>query len=230
MLLEQSSGTDTTRVLIDTSPDMREQMLDANVSALDGVWYTHEHADHTHGIDELRVFFLTQKKRIPVWADEATAAMLKNRFGYCFTSPAGSDYPPILSHMPMQAGQNVETVGAGGSLSGLPFKVHHGNIDALGFRVGNVAYSPDVNGIPVESLAALAGLDVWIIDALRRKPHPSHFSLPETLHWIERIKPKQAIITNLHVDLDYDTLSQELPPHIRPAFDGMVVEITHATN
>lgn len=224
VLVEQTGPSGTTRVLIDTSPDMREQMLGAEVQSLDGVWYTHEHADHTHGIDELRAFYLLQRKRILVWADHATAAMLMTRFAYCFASPAGSEYPPIIDHNLIEPGTIVVTTGAGGAISGLPFTVNHGNITALGFRFGDVAYTPDLNGIPDRSLSALQGLDLWIVDALRRTPHPSHFSLPETLEWIARIKPKRAIITNLHVDLDYETLCKELPPHIRPAYDGLVVE------
>ncbi len=203
---------------------MRQQMLNSNVMALDGVWYTHEHADHTHGIDELRTFFLLQRKRIPIWADEQTAAMLKSRFTYCFKSPAGSDYPPVVEHMEMRADTRIETTGAGGVIGGLPFMVNHGNVDALGFRVGNIAYTPDLNGIPDESLPALSGLDIWIVDALRRTPHPSHFSLSETLQWIEKLKPKTAVITNLHIDLDYETLCKELPDNIRPAYDGLVLE------
>ena len=224
VLLEQTEADGTTRVLIDTSPDMREQMLSADVPALNGVWFTHEHADHTHGIDELRAFYLLQRKRIPVWADAATATMLKSRFTYCFESPKGSDYPPIVEHRSIEPGVTISTDGAGGTLSGLPFTVNHGNIDALGFRIGNVAYTPDVNDIPASSLKALEGLDVWIIDALRRTPHPSHFSLPETLQWIERLRPKRAILTNMHVDLDYETLIKELPPHIQPAFDGLSID------
>ena len=224
VLLEQTETDGTTRVLIDTSPDMREQMLSANVPALDGVWFTHEHADHTHGIDELRAFYLLQRKRIPVWADAATAAMLKSRFAYCFESPTGSDYPPIIEHRSIEPGVPISTDGAGGTLSGLPFTVNHGNINALGFRIGNVAYTPDVNGIPKSSMKALEDLDVWIIDALRRTPHPSHFSLLETLQWIERLRPKRAILTNMHIDLDYETLIKELPPHIQPAFDGLSID------
>ena len=225
VLLEQTQAGGTTRVLIDTSPDMREQMLSANVPALDGVWYTHEHADHTHGIDELRAFYLLQRKRIPIWADAATASMLKTRFAYCFESPVGSDYPPIIQHHYIESSVTIATSGAGGSISGLPFIVNHGSIDALGFRMGNVAYTPDVNDIPASSMKALEGLDIWIVDALRRTPHPSHFSLPETLQWIERVKPKRAILTNMHIDLDYETLVKELPAHVRPAFDGMSFDV-----
>ncbi len=221
IMVEKIAPTGTTRVVIDTSPDLREQMLSNNVSEIDAVWYTHEHADHTHGIDELRVFFLRQRKRVPIYADIPTAEMLMNRFSYCFVSPQGSDYPPIVEHRLITPETEIGTQGQGGALSSLPFKVHHGNIDALGFRIGNVAYTPDVNGIPDASLNHLENLDIWIIDALRHKPHPSHFSLAETLEWIAGMKPKQAIITNMHVDLDYETLRQDLPTNVTPAYDDM---------
>ena len=212
-------------MLVDTSPDLREQMLDLDVRHLDAVWYTHEHADHTHGIDELRAFFLIQRKRIPVHADTTTSAMLLRRFAYCFEQALGSEYPPILELCSLQAGQIVNADGAGGIISGLPFVARHGNIDALGFRICNSAYLPDVNGIPDASIEALSGLDVLIIDALRRTHHPSHFSLPETLSWIERLQPKRAIITNMHIDLDYETLCKELPQNVEPAYDGMNLSI-----
>jgi phosphoribosyl 1,2-cyclic phosphate phosphodiesterase len=198
-------------------------MLSANVKHLDAVWYTHEHADHTHGIDELRGYFLRQRKRIPVWADTTTAGMLMTRFAYCVVQAPGSDYPPILELHSIVAQRDVSTTGAGGTLTALPFYVQHGNIQALGFRIGNMAYTPDLNDIPEQSLAALTGLDVWIVDALRPKPHPSHFSLSETLGWIERLKPKHAVLTNMHVDLDYATLRAELPKNVEPAFDGMTL-------
>jgi phosphoribosyl 1,2-cyclic phosphate phosphodiesterase len=224
LLLEAGQGAAKTTLLIDTSPDMREQMLSADVKRLDAVWYTHEHADHTHGIDEVRGYFLSQRSRIPVWADVATANMLKTRFAYCVAQAPGSDYPPILDLKTIHLQRELEASGAGGVITGLPFEVQHGNIRALGFRVGNLAYTPDVNDIPKASLDALSGLDVWIVDALRPKPHISHFSLTETLAWIERLKPKRAILTNMHIDLDYATLKAELPKHVEPAFDGMCIE------
>jgi phosphoribosyl 1,2-cyclic phosphate phosphodiesterase len=212
-------------VLVDTSPDLREQMISTHTTHLDAVWYTHEHADHTHGIDELRAFYLIQRNRIPVYADAVTANILKARFAYCFEQTPGSDYPAILEHRDMAAGVVVETTGAGGNITGLPFMVHHGNINALGFRLGRLAYVPDVNGIPDESLEVLAGLDTLVIDALRRTKHPSHFSLPETLAWIARLQPRRAVLTNLHIDMDYDTLHNELPDNVEPAYDGMKLEI-----
>lgn len=225
VLLEKTSTQGTTRVLIDTSPDLRDQMLSTATTHIDAVWYTHEHADHTHGIDELRAFYLMQRGRIPVHADAATAAILQKRFAYCFEQVPGSGYPAILELKDLVAGQALETVGAGGSIFGLPFMVHHGNINANGFRVGKSAYVPDLNGIPDESLDALSGLDLLVIDALRRTHHPSHFSLPETLDWIKRLAPKRAVITNMHVDLDYQTLLNELPHNIVPAYDGMKLDI-----
>ena len=225
MLLTRPGPAGTTRVLIDTSPDMREQMLAAGVRHLDGVLYTHEHADHTHGIDELRAFFLMRRQKVGVWADEMTGQMLMGRFPYCFYTAPGSDYPSIAELNRLTAGQPVLIAGAGGEIAALPFIVHHGNIEALGFRLGDTAYTPDLNGVPDRSLGALAGLDLWIVDALKRTPHPSHFCLAETLDWIARIKPRRAIITNMHVDLDYDTLRHELPPHVEPAYDGLEVII-----
>ncbi len=223
LLLQQGQGDTLTSVLIDTSPDMREQMLSANVKHLDAVWYTHEHADHTHGIDELRGYFLRQRKRIPVWADTTTAGMLMTRFAYCVVQAPGSDYPPILELQSIVPQRELATLGAGGKITALPFSVQHGNIQALGFRIANLAYTPDVSDIPEHSLVALTDLDIWIVDALRPKPHPSHFSLAETLRWIERLKPKHAILTNMHVDLDYATLRAELPDNVEPAFDGMTI-------
>ncbi len=225
LLLQQSEAGSQTNILIDTSPDMREQMLSADVRHIDGVWYTHEHADHTHGIDELRGYFLNQRKRIPVWADSATGSMLMTRFAYCVVQAPGSDYPPILDLNNIVPGRALQSGGAGGFITGLPFELKHGNIRALGFRIGGLAYTPDVSDIPDQSREALTGLDTWIVDALRPKLHPSHFSLAETLSWIERLKPKRAILTNMHLDLDYATLKAELPPHVEPAFDGMTIDI-----
>jgi phosphoribosyl 1,2-cyclic phosphate phosphodiesterase len=225
VLLRQTGPEGETRMLVDTSPDMREQMLDAEVGWVNGVLYTHEHADHTHGIDELRSFFLNQRKRVHVWANDRTGTMLLGRFGYCFYSPPGSDYPPILNLSRIVPEDPVEIAGAGGIISALPFEVEHGNIRALGFKFGSCVYTPDLNGIPEESRKHFEDLDLWIVDALRRDPHPSHFSLPETLAAIEQFRPRRAVLTNLHIDLDYAVLRRELPPHVEPAYDGMLLEI-----
>ena len=210
-----------TRVLVDCSPDLREQLLDAEVDWLDGVLITHEHADHTHGIDDLRPLFIRKRHRVDVYMDEPTSRALHARFGYCFMTPPGSEYPPILHERRLTPGQAVTIEGQGGSIEALPVLQAHGDIPSLGFRIGNVAYSADIKGLPPESLAAMAGLDVWIVDALRKAPHPSHMNLEEALDWIARVKPKRAILTNLHADLDYEALRAQLPPHIEPAYDGM---------
>jgi phosphoribosyl 1,2-cyclic phosphate phosphodiesterase len=221
LLLEKTGVAGTTRLLIDTSPDLREQMLSAGVGEIDGVCFSHEHADHTHGIDELRGFYLRQRRRVPIWADEPTMAMLKRRFAYCFETAPGSDYPPVVMPNLIEVGREMAIAGEGGTISTTPFEVHHGNIEALGFRFGKTAYTPDLNGIPDASVPYLSDLDLWIVDALKRTPHPSHFCLEDTLRAIARFKPRRAVLTNMHIDMDYDTLRAELPADVEPAYDGL---------
>lgn len=224
LLVEKAdSAGRLTTVLVDTSPDLRAQMLDAGVKSLDGVLYTHAHADHTHGIDDLRPLVLHMGRRIDIHADAPTAELLKARFGYCFSTPVGSEYPPILNEHRIAADKPVTITGEGGPIAALPFIQDHGNERTLGFRFGGLAYSCDVSGIPESSLPALTGLDVWILDALRHRPHPSHFSLEEALAWIARLKPRRAILTNLHTDLDYETLRKSLPESVEPAYDGLKI-------
>ena len=213
-----------TRVLVDTCPDLREQLLDLQVDRLDAILITHSHADHIHGMDDVRPLVIHNRQRIDIYMDKATSDVVKHGFGYIFETPPDSQYPPLLSEKRLVAGMSVQLQGAGGALEALPFRVHHGEIDALGYRFGNLAYSPDFNAIPDESLDALQGLDVWIIDALRYMRHPSHVSLSEALEWIARLKPRRAILTNMHNDLDYETLRRTLPTGVEPGFDGMVVE------
>lgn len=221
IMVERMSERGVTRVVIDTSPDLREQLIDANVEHIDAVFLTHEHADQTHGIDDLRSVVLHQRKRIPFYLNQSTAKDVLPRFSYCFISPEGSDYPPILEQHAIEAGESRAIEGKGGPVTLSAFLVQHGNIPALGYRIGNAAYTPDVHDIPAESWSALEGLDLWIIDGLRYAQHPSHFSLSDALSWIERFKPKQGVITNMHADLDYDVLRRRLPPHVIPAYDGM---------
>jgi phosphoribosyl 1,2-cyclic phosphate phosphodiesterase len=221
LLVERAGAAGRTRVLVDTSPDLREQLIDAEVDWLDGVLYTHEHADHTHGIDDLRSLAIGRHRLIDVHVDEATSRVLFLRFGYCFVTPPGSNYPPILTEHRIAPGQPVTVVGQGGEITALPFLQDHGDIPSLGFRFGDVAYSSDLVDLPETSVAALARLDLWIVDALRYRPHPSHFSVEQALAWIERINPKRAILTNLHSDLDYAELSAKLPPRVAVAYDGM---------
>lgn len=226
LLLERRAETGVTRVLIDTSPDLREQLLDADADHIDAVFLTHEHADQTHGIDDLRGVVMHMRKRIPLYLSQSTAHDIVARFGYCFATPPGSDYPPILDRCSIEAGEARTITGKGGALALSAFLVQHGNIPALGYRIGNVAYTPDLNEIPDQSLDALAGLDLWIIDALRYTQHPTHFSVSDALRWISRVRPRRAVLTNLHSDLDYETLRRELPDGVVPAYDGMVLEAT----
>jgi phosphoribosyl 1,2-cyclic phosphate phosphodiesterase len=221
LLVERVGPNGTTRVLIDTSPDMRDQLLDAGVGVLDGVVYTHSHADHVHGIDDLRQIVFNLRRRLPVWADSATQNALLSRFSYAFVQPDPSPYPPILDLHTIDGPVTVD--GAGGAVTLQPFTADHGSMEALGFRIGPLAYLPDAVEIPPESWPLLEGLEVWIVDALRRKPHPTHAHLALALDWIARAKPARAVLTNMHNDLDHAVLCAELPAHIRPAHDGMVI-------
>jgi phosphoribosyl 1,2-cyclic phosphate phosphodiesterase len=212
-----------TRVLVDTSPDLREQLLDAKVDWLDAVLFTHDHADHTHGIDDLRPVAIYKRRRIDVYLDEATSRSVRDRFRYCFETPPGGSYPSILKEHRLEANCTITIDGDGGTIPVTPFLQTHGDIASLGFRFGGLAYSCDLNGVAPEALPMLEGLDVWILDALRYQPHPSHFCLADALEWIDRIRPKRAILTNLHSDMDYEALRRQLPSHVEPAYDGMSI-------
>lgn len=225
LLVEKTGEAGTTRVLVDVGPDLREQLLTADVNWLDAVFITHEHADHTHGVDDLRGLFIRSRKRVDMYFDAPTAAMMRERFAYCFETPPGSEYPPIVNGHEIKAGQTVTIDGPGGPIEVLAFLQRHGDIDSLGFRFGDLAYSSDLSDLPDDSLRELVGLDVWIVDALRYAAHPSHFSLSDALGWIERIKPKRAVLTDMHSDLDYAALRASLPGHVEPAYDGMQIEL-----
>ena len=212
----------TTSVLVDTSPDMRAQLLEANCSHLDAVLFTHDHADQAHGIDDLRVFAIRNRKRIPVYLDDATAGHLITRFSYCFEQAEGSHYPAILERHSMPSmGDIFYLDGSAGAISAMAFLQFHGSVNSLGFRFGKMAYSSDVVGLPEESFALLEGLDLWIVDALQPTPHATHAHLDLALEWVERLKPKHTILTNLHVSMDYQTLVDQLPENVEPAFDGL---------
>ena len=223
LLVQRTGENGITTVLIDTSPDLRNQLLTAGIGRLDGVIYTHEHADHVHGIDDLRMIVFNMRNRLPVWADGPTQSALINRFAYVFVQPEGSPYPPILELNTLEGPTVID--GPGGTITFDPFQVGHGSMDALGFRIANLAYLPDVADIPDDAWATLQDLDVWIVDALRRDPHPTHSHLANTLNWIERAKPKRAVLTNMHIDLDYDTVLDETPDHVEPAYDGMTLTL-----
>ncbi len=221
MLVAREDAGGVTRVLIDTSPDMRAQLLDAGIGTLDAVVYTHAHADHVHGLDDLRQIVFNRRSRLPVWADGDTQEALFSRFGYAFVQPADSPYPPICDMHTIRGPFSI--AGAGGPVEFRPFRVAHGTTDALGFRVGPLAYLPDVSDIPEPVWSELGGLDCWVIDALRRTPHPTHTHLARTLEWIARAAPARAVLTNMHIDLDYDTVAAETPDHVEPAHDGLTI-------
>jgi phosphoribosyl 1,2-cyclic phosphate phosphodiesterase len=228
LLVERSSDRGVTRVLIDTSPDLREQLIDAKVDHIDAVFLTHEHADQTHGIDDLRSVVLHQRRRIPVYLSQSTARDIVLRFSYCFASPPGSDYPPILDHHGVEAGESRTIDGKGGPVTLSAFLLQHGNIPTLGYRIADTAYTPDVSDIPPASWRYLENLELWIIDGLRYTGHPSHFSVNDALSWIDRFKPRRAVITNMHSDLDYEVLRLSLPPKVVPAYDGMRLVLQRA--
>jgi phosphoribosyl 1,2-cyclic phosphate phosphodiesterase len=215
---ENGAGEPTT-VLIDTSPDLREQLLAARVDRLDAVLLSHEHADQCHGIDDLRALVIRHHRRIPTWMDASTTAIVSSRFDYCFKNQPG--YPAILELRELVGGQAMSVEGPGGTMRILPLAQDHGVTSSLGFRINDFAYCNDVVRLPDETLALLGGLDLMIVDALRYTEHPTHANVRQALDWIEQLKPRRAILTNLHVDLDYATLRAELPAGVEPAFDGM---------
>lgn len=209
-----------TTVVVDTSPDFRLQAVAAGVRRIDAALFTHDHADQVHGIDDLRPFYLNQRQTIPSYMDEATRAGLTQRFDYVFETKGG--YPAICRPLPLPPhGQTWSIEGPSGSIPVQTFDLDHGSMRSVGYRFGDVAYTPDVIGIPEESWPALANLDVWIVDALRWTPHPTHAHVEMALEWIARAKPRRAILTNLHIDLDFKALAAKLPTGVEPGFDGL---------
>ncbi|MBI3676180.1 MAG: MBL fold metallo-hydrolase [Proteobacteria bacterium] len=225
ILVRRKSLGGETAVLVDTSPDMREQLLDARCGRLDAVLITHNHADQTHGLDDIRSVAYAARARIPLYSDRKTLDGLHDRFGYIFTTPPDSEYPPIMTSHEIAPGRAFEIKGAGGVITVLPFWQEHGRFGSLGFRFGPIAYSSDVNELSDESFKMLEGIECWIVDALRHAPHPTHAHVGLALDWIDRIKPRHAVLTNLHIDLDYEKLRLELPDGVEPAFDGMKIEL-----
>ena len=205
-------------VLVDTSPDLRSQLLAAEVERVDAVIWTHDHADQCHGIDDLRPFALRQGE-IESWSDERTYGVLSRRFGYCFHAEGNGFYNPIYRHTvisgPFQAT----------GLAVVPFLQDHGTIPSMGFRFGPVGYANDVVMLPEESLPALEGVEVLIVDAMRYRPHPTHAHLDRALEWIDRLKPRRAFLTNLHVDMDYAEVDRTTPSHVTPCHDGLQIDL-----
>ncbi|MES1200860.1 MAG: MBL fold metallo-hydrolase [Pseudomonadota bacterium] len=222
---EAGAPEDATVALIDTAPELRDQLARLAPHHIDAVLYTHDHADQTHGIDDLRGFYIERRKRIPVYMDEPTRALLVPRFYYCFHG-VGSYPPPLEDAGELIPHDLVLVEGPGGAILAEPLAQDHGGSVSLGFRVGPVAYSNDVVALPDETMAALQGLDLWIVDALREAPHPTHAHLGLALDWIAELKPERAVLTNLHLDLDYNALKARLPEGIEPAYDGWSADFT----
>ncbi|MEM8821617.1 MAG: MBL fold metallo-hydrolase [Pseudomonadota bacterium] len=222
LLVERVNGTARTSVLVDAGPDCREQLIDACTGRLDAVVFTHDHADHCHGIDDLRMVFFNRRKRLPAHMDASTWVTVNRRFGYVFETPEGSAYPPILDLMPIDGPFAID--GPAGALPFHPFAVPHGEFTALGFRIGPLVYLPDISEMTEEAWSVTAGAQVWVLDALRYTTHPSHANVETALGWLAEAGAPEAYLTNLHVDIDYATLEAETPAHVHPAHDGLVLE------
>jgi len=225
MLVRRKSGQGPeheTTVLVDTSPDLRLQTAAAGVRRLDAVLLTHDHADQTHGLDDVRAFALRAMRRIPVHMDQATNDTLLHRFRYVFRGADG--YPAICDdHLIPPHGETWAVDGPSGSIPVTSFDQDHGGMRSVGYRFGDVAYSSDVVGMPESGFEALQGVRVWIVDALRYRPHPTHAHLERALEWIARVRPERAILTNMHIDLDFKALCAILPKGVEPAFDGLTL-------
>ena len=220
-----SNDQELTSVVIDTAPDFREQMIRANVPYIDAILWTHDHADQTHGLDDMRAYTFARGRPIDGYMDEATYATLTRRFGYVFEGNLG--YPPVCIPRRLPAhGHTWSISGEGGDMSVTTFEQAHGPIRSVGYRIGDIAYSSDISDLPEASFAALNGLKIWIVDALRYQPHPTHSHLEKTLSWIERVKPERAILTNLHQDMDYEALKAILPPGVEPAYDQLELKVS----
>ncbi len=218
-LLVEHEGT---TIVIDTGPDFRAQMLDAGVHRLDAVLLTHDHADHCHGIDDLRQVFHLTGAPVPCFASAATWAVLEARFAYIFAGTV--HYPPtaVANRLPAQL-----TIGG---MTITSFDQHHGSIDSTGFRITaagrTIAYSTDVKALPTSAHTALQDLDLWVVDALREKPHPTHSHLAQTLDWIAAFKPRRAVLTHMDQSLDYAALSATLPVGVEPGYDNLEIVLT----
>jgi phosphoribosyl 1,2-cyclic phosphate phosphodiesterase len=212
-------------VVVDASPEFRLQTSAAGARRLDALLMTHDHADQAHGIDDIRAFALVQRSRIPCWMDEPTRASLTRRFGYIFVGegyyPAIADIYDLPPH-----GEPWSVSGPSGAIPVVTFDQDHGGVRSVGYRFGNLAYSSDVVDLPETAFEALHNLDVWIVDALRYTPHPTHAHVERALEWIARVRPRRAVLTNMHIDLDYAELTARLPSGVEAAYDGMSFEIS----
>lgn len=215
-----------TKALIDTSPDLRQQCLDNNILTVDAVLYTHAHADHCHGIDDMRSLNYHRQGPIPAYSDRNTLAEIQDRFSYAFREaiPEYGWFRPCLEAVAIDS-KNWKPFQVSEELEVTAFPQDHGSTRTLGFRIGDFAYSTDVKRLDEQAFSVLEGVKVWIVDCLRIQPAPTHAHLDLTLEWIERVKPEKAYLTHMSHDFDYETLKAELPDHIEPAYDGMVIDL-----
>jgi phosphoribosyl 1,2-cyclic phosphate phosphodiesterase len=212
-----------TRILIDTSPDLRQQCLRHDIHTVDAILYTHAHADHAHGIDDLRSLNYHKQGPIPAYGDAATLQELQERFAYCFAPPipAYGWFRPCVEPHIITPGEAFEV----GDITIHPFLQEHGRVDSLGFRFGDIVYSTDVVRFPAASLPFLENMALWIVDCLREEEAPTHAHLPLSLEWIERFRPERAILTHMSHSFDYESLQATTPQNVEPAFDGMVLKL-----
>lgn len=218
-ILVEAGGT---RLLVDTSPDLREQLLAADVWEIDAILYTHAHADHVNGIDDIRSLNFQRRGPLDAYASRQTLDTLEQRFGYVF-EPYGSAQPQF--YRPCLRPHEIDGPFRIGAIDIEPFHQEHGRIPSLGFRFNKFAYSTDVKALPEDSFAAIEGIEAWIVDSLSETPHPSHSHLAQTLEWIARVAPKRAVLNHLSHRMDYRQLAAKLPAGVEPAYDGMVIDV-----
>ena len=212
-----------TRLLVDTSPDLREQLLAAGVSTLEAVIYTHTHADHLHGIDDLRAVNYVLKRPLDVWADPASMAEIRRRFSYAF-GPAPSSDEPGDWYRPVLVAHEYEGPFRVGAIEIVPFAQQHGRLGSMGLRFGKLAYSTDVKALSETAFAVLAGVEIWIVDCQGMEEHRTHSHLAQTLEWIARVRPRRAVLTHLGHTMDYATVRALCPPGVEPGVDGLVLD------
>lgn len=221
ILISKGEMNVLTNVLIDTSTDLRYQSLKNNVRHIDAVFFTHCHADHVHGIDELRSFNFVQKKSIPCYGDTNTLDSIKRMFSYIFGGNCSGGGIPQITLNRLSEEKNVQI----GGISFTPISVIHGKLPILGYRFNRVAYVTDCSEIPAPSMDKLQGLDTLILGALRHRPHNTHFNIEEALNIVARLKPKRTFFTHLSHDVDYEKTSLELPEGVSLAYDGLIIEV-----
>lgn len=216
--------SDTTRLLVDTSPDMRAQLLDAGLIDIDSVFWTHDHADHCHGLDDLRQIAHHRRQAMAAYAPAQALAQLQSRFAYAFEGREG--YPPIVAATPL--GEAMDSVTRVGDIEVRWVAQPHGDIYSAGYLFsagGNsIAYATDFHEVTPDMIAFFQKADHWIVDALRERPHPTHAHLALTLAAIEQVRPGRAWLTHMDQSMDYDSLCAMLPETIRPAYDGLLIE------